>query len=399
MVHCTGKVNEMMLKKCFRQAGFVVAIIGLCSCGNMGADTGGTPIPTPGEISDIPFDDGSKPMVGADTTIMDKPEPTTKDTVKAEPTALPVRGWEMWEGDGYEKRDVLVCDNDMITVKILGWNPSNNAMLLGCQNKTDKDIYFQPFDEVSVQGFTVDTGRVVDFYTSDYLKKLHSVDGVWNDYYLYNYFGVPPMEYIHFQPSVYLDDLRTIGMQEVGDIKFTYEYGYYTEEERQCGEFTFNPDGGDTGEFIPEGSSVVYEDENFRLLCVGKSIAHTEYTDTPYRVVYFIAETLTDAGECYDYAFECYKVADGENYYPSDSDYATRPFPEDSPKVGKKELQTVQAWKLDEECEALGLSIMIKVHPAGESFNYTSMPFDVNYDLGLDGFEDGKVTPVILKVK
>lgn len=60
---------------------------------------------------------------------------------------------------------------------------------------------------------------------------------------------------------------------------------------------------------------------------------------------------------------------------------------------------TVQVWKLEEECEDINLHITIKVHTEDEKFNYISTPLDAKYNVGVDRFVDGKVEPVVLKVR
>ena len=60
---------------------------------------------------------------------------------------------------------------------------------------------------------------------------------------------------------------------------------------------------------------------------------------------------------------------------------------------------TVQAWELEEECEDINLQITIKVHTEDSAFGYVSTPLYAKYSVGVDGFTDGKVEPVVLKQK
>ena len=71
----------------------------------------------------------------------------------------------------------------------------------------------------------------------------------------------------------------------------------------------------------------------------------------------------------------------------------------DAKAAGRKELVTVQAWELEEECEDINLQITIKVHTEDSAFGYVSTPLDAKYSVGVDGFTDGKVEPVVLKQK
>lgn len=384
-----------MRLRSFKKFGFVLMFTGLCSCGSMEGAAVSTPIPTPVTISGMLS--GSEPEK-ADVNV-GKKDDAEPDLEGAEPTKLPVRDWEYWEGQGYTKEDLVMCDNDMITLKLLGWDAKNNRILLECQNKTNRDVYFSTVSDFYVDDLAVSSLGVLDFYNTNYTRTLHNDQSFWSDYYGFDYFGVPAMECMHFQRGVDTIGLYNLGMSVISKIDIPYKYGYYTEEDRVMNEYTFYPNGTTSSVFFPKDCSMVYGDENFQLQCAGKGIEYTEYTKTPYRVVYFIAEALTEAGECYTYGFECSKVVDGEEIYPKDSDYATKPFGRDAKAAGRKELVTVQAWELEEECDDVNLCITIKVHTEDEKFNYISTPLDVKYNIGVDGFTDGKVEPVVLKQK
>lgn len=119
-----------MRLKCFKKFGFVLMLTGLCSCGSMEGVADSTPIPTPVNIPGMLSDSESeKADVNAG-----KKDAAAPDLEVAEPTKLPVRDWEYWEGQGYAKEDLAMCDNDMITLKLLGWDAENNRILLEDQS-------------------------------------------------------------------------------------------------------------------------------------------------------------------------------------------------------------------------------------------------------------------------
>ena len=49
----------------------------------------------------------------------------------------------------------MICDNDILTLKLLGWDSKNSQILLECQNKTNRDVYFSAVSDVYVNDFAV----------------------------------------------------------------------------------------------------------------------------------------------------------------------------------------------------------------------------------------------------
>ena len=68
----------------------------------------------------------------------------------------------MLGGSGYTKEDLVMCDNNMITLKLLGWDAENNRILLECQNKTDRDVYFSAVSNFYVDDFAVSSLDIND---------------------------------------------------------------------------------------------------------------------------------------------------------------------------------------------------------------------------------------------
>mgnify|MGYP007098662130 CR=1 FL=1 len=163
----------------------------------------------------------------------------------------------MLGGSGYTKEDLVMCDNNMITLKLLGWDAENNRILLECQNKTDRDVYFSAVSNFYVDDFAVSSLDINDYYNTNYTDKLHENQSFWSDYYGFDYFGVPARECIHFQRGMDVDGLRNLGMSVINKIDIPYKNGYYTEEDRLMEEYTFYPNGVTDSVFFPEECSVV----------------------------------------------------------------------------------------------------------------------------------------------
>lgn len=155
-----------MRLKCFKKFCFVLMLTGLYSCGSMEGAADSTPIPTSVYITGILLDSGSdKGETSADKEGDarfdpdgfgdDKAGNTGSDLDGAELTKLPVRGWEYWEKEGYTKKDIVICDNDILTLKLLGWDSKNSQILLECQNKTNRDVYFSAVSDFYVNDFAV----------------------------------------------------------------------------------------------------------------------------------------------------------------------------------------------------------------------------------------------------
>ena len=89
-----------MRLKCFKKFCFVLMLTGLYSCGSMEGAADSTPIPTSVYIPGILLDSGSD----KGETSADKEGDAAPDLEVAEPTKLPVRGWDCWEGQGTQKK-------------------------------------------------------------------------------------------------------------------------------------------------------------------------------------------------------------------------------------------------------------------------------------------------------
>ena len=109
-----------------------------------------TPVYIPGMLSDSGSDKGETSAdkegdarFDPDGFGDDKAGNTGSDLDGAELTKLPVRGWEYWEKEGYTKKDIVICDNDILTLKLLGWDSKN------------RDVYFSAVSDVYVDDFAV----------------------------------------------------------------------------------------------------------------------------------------------------------------------------------------------------------------------------------------------------